>query len=162
MSASDHVFLALILFSDASLMQLLYRLSTDSALSAAGRRGGCDAFALAMELLRDNALVWRRSGLFPGAEPSARASSSASVNERFCVSLACLASLLRRFSSASLLGLSTPKGAACGDFKGVLLFPWDLGPLGVVFSSPRTPIVCLAREEGGGGAVSVDARGDGG
>ena len=82
------------------------------------------------------------------------------MNERFCVSLACLASLFRRFSSASLLGLSTPKGAACGDFKGVLLFPLALGPLGVVFSSPRTPIVRLAFWEGG--TVSVGARGDGG
>jgi hypothetical protein len=113
-----------------------------------------------MELLRESALVWRPSGLFPGASASARASSSASVNERFCVSLACLASLFRRFSSASLLGLSTPKGAACGDFKGVLLFPLALGPLGVVFSSPRTPIVRLAFWEGG--TVSVGARGDGG
>jgi hypothetical protein len=156
MSASDHVFLALILFSDASLMQLLYRLSTDSALSAAGRRGGAEAFELAMEPLRDKTEDWRWSGLFPAA--SARASSSASVNERFCVSLACLASLLRRFSSASLLGLSTPRGAACGDFKGVLLFPLAFGPLGVVFISPRTPIVRLPRGKGGWTSASMEGR----
>ena len=84
-----HVFLALILFSLASLefcqksvshvkanrrwiwemqlrtlMQLLYRFRTDSADRMAGRLGGWDECLLAIELERDSVLVWRDNGLF--------------------------------------------------------------------------------------------------
>jgi len=63
------------------------------------------------------------------------------VNDRRCVSLSWRCSLLRRFSSASLFGDKTPTGPECGDFSGVLFFPFArLGPVGVVFTSPRTPI----------------------
>ena len=187
MSARDQVFLALILFSLASLMQLLYRLRTPSALSA--------GFLVCVELME----VILDSGSLVDPLVESSASSSASVNVlrfglkgsnawlardtvdvdlryRGCIATAsashltrcrgipsgsrthlrdtsdaCLASLLRSFSRLSLFGVSRPTGAGAGDLSGVLFF--DLPLLaGVLFSSPRTPMVSLlpARLSGGG------------
>ena len=70
MSARDQVFLALILFSLASLMQLLYRLRTPSALSA----GFLDCVEL-MEVILDSGSL-----ADPLVAIESSASSRASVN----------------------------------------------------------------------------------